>query len=300
MTILYLTFGENIEFHVQAYLSMLSFRRQMTAEDRIVMVTTAPQLYWHMEEWVEIIAIGDEVIDAWQGEHHFFWRTKIKAIEHVSRRYPQDDILYLDCDTILYGDINELKRPLAEGIGLMDENEGHPSGMKTKTLRMWKTIAGRTYGGITLGRQHNMYRAGVVGIPHAKAQEVLTTALALCDGMLSDGAERIVIEQYSLSVALFERVGLRETYPVIAHYWASKEYWIKAGMELMARVLLTKASPEEEMRMYEALDFSQLPIYVYRSNTARRLKGLVGRVFKDRDFKYIVQTSPDPILASLR
>jgi hypothetical protein len=71
-------------------------------------------------------------------------------------------------------------------------------------------------------------------------------------------------------------------------------------MELMARVLLTKASPEEEMRMYEALDFSQLPIYVYRSNTARRLKGLVGRVFKDRDFKYIVQTSPDPILASLR
>ena len=300
MTILYLTFGDKTEFHVQAYLSMLSFRRQMTAEDRIVMVTTAPQLYWHMEEWVEIIAIGDEVIDAWQGEHHFFWRTKIKAIEHVSSRYPQDDILYLDCDTILYGDINELKRPLAEGIGLMDENEGHPSGMKTKTLRKWKTIAGRTYGGITLGRQHNMYRAGVVGIPHAKAPEVLTTALALCDGMLSDGAERIVIEQYSLSVALFERVGLRETYPVIAHYWASKEYWIKAGMELMARVLITKASPEEEMRMYEALDFSQLPIYVYRSNTARRLKGLVGRVFKDRNFKYIVQTSPDPILASLR
>jgi len=287
MTILYLTFGEKTEFHVQAYLSMLSFRRQMTADDRIVMVTTAPQVYRHMEQGVEIIAIGDEVIDAWQGEHHFFWRAKIKAIEHVSSRYPQDDILYLDCDTILYGDVKELKQALAEGIGLMDENEGHPSGMKTKTLRMWKTIAGRTYGGITLGRQHNMYRAGVVGIPHAKAQEVLTTALALCDGMLSDGAERIVIEQYSLSVALFERVGLRETYPVIAHYWASKEYWIKAGLELMARVLLTKASPEEEMRMYEALDFSQLPIYVYRSNTARRLRGLVSKVFKDRDFRFI-------------
>jgi hypothetical protein len=159
--------------------------------------------------------------------------------------------------------------------------------MKTKTLRMWKTIAGRTYDGITLGAKHNMYRAGVVGIPHAKAPEVLTTALALCDGMLADGAERIVIEQYSLSVALFERVGLRETYPVIAHYWASKEYWIKAGMELMARVLLTKASPEEEMRMYEALDFAQLPIYVYRSNTARRLRGLVSKVFKDRDFRFI-------------
>lgn len=287
MTILYLTFGDKTEFHVQAYLSMLSFRRQMTHDDRIVMVTTAPQLYRHMEQWAEVISIDDRQIDAWQGAHHFFWRAKIKAIEHVSRLYPEDDILYLDCDTILYGDINMLKQTLAEGSGLMDENEGHPSGMKTKTLRMWRTIAGRTYDGITLGMQHNMYRAGVVGIPHPKATEVLTTALALCDGMLADGAERIVIEQYSLSVALYERAGLKETYPVIAHYWASKDYWIHAGLELMARVLLTSATPEEEMRMYEALDLSQLPIYVYKSNTARRLKTLVGRMFKDRDVRYI-------------
>ena len=287
MTILYLTFGEKTEFHVQAYLSMLSFRRQLTSGDRIVMVTTAPRLYHHMQDWAEVIPIDDQQIEAWQGDYHFFWRAKIKAIEYVSQMYPDDDILYLDCDTILFGDINALRQPLKDGCGLMDENEGHPSRMKTKTLRMWKTIAGRTYDGITLGAKHNMYRAGVVGIPHAKAPEILATALALCDGMLADGAERIVIEQYSLSVALFERVGLRETYPVIAHYWASKEYWIKAGMELMARVLLTKASPEEEMQMYEALDFSQLPIYVYKSNTARRLKGLVGKVFKDRDFRFI-------------
>lgn len=287
MTILYLTFGEKTEFHVQAYLSMLSFRRQLTSDDRIVMVTTAPRLYHHMQDWAEVIPIDDQQIEAWQGDYHFFWRAKIKAIEYVSQMYPDDDILYLDCDTILFGDINALRQPLKDGCGLMDENEGHPSRMKTKTLRMWKTIAGRTYDGITLGAKHNMYRAGVVGIPHAKAPEVLTTALALCDGMLADGAERIVIEQYSLSVALFERVGLRETYPVIAHYWASKEYWIKAGMELMVRVLLTKASPEEEMQMYEALDFSQLPIYVYKSNTARRLKGLVGKVFKDRDHRFI-------------
>lgn len=287
MTILYLTFGEKTEFHVQAYLSMLSFRRQLASDDRIVMVTTAPRLYHHMQDWAEVIPIDDQQIEAWQGDYHFFWRAKIKAIEYVCQMYPDDDILYLDCDTILFGDINALRQPLKDGCGLMDENEGHPSRMKTKTLRMWKTIAGRTYDGITLGAKHNMYRAGVVGIPHAKAPEVLATALALCDGMLADGAERIVIEQYSLSVALFERVGLRETYPVIAHYWASKEYWIKAGMELMARVLLTKASPEEEMQMYEALDFSQLPIYVYKSNTARRLKGLVGKVFKDRDLRFI-------------
>ena len=289
MTILYLTFGDKTEFHVQAYLSMLSFRRQMDGSDRIVMITTAPQFYRHTAQWAEIITIDDKQIEAWQGSYHFFWRAKIKAIEHVSRMYPDSDLLYLDCDTILFGNIDDLRRPLAEGTGLMDENEGHPSEMKTKTLRMWKTIAGRTYDGITLGAQHNMYRAGVVGIPHTLSAEVLSTALALCDGMLADEAERIVIEQYSLSVALYEKTKLQETYPVIAHYWASKDYWIRAGMELMARVLLTDASPEEEMRLYEALDFSQLPIYVYKSNTARRLKNLVGKVFPDRDFRYIGQ-----------
>ena len=50
---------------------------------------------------------------------------------------------------------------------------------------------------------------------------------------------------------------------------------------------LVSGQTEEEMRMYEALDFAQLPIYVYRSNTARRLRGLVSKVFKDRDFRFI-------------
>lgn len=287
MTILYLTFGENIEFHVQAYLSMLSFKRQTTAADRIVMVTTAPQYYRHLADWAEIIAIDNRRIEEWQGEHRFFWRAKIKAIEHICQKYPDDDVLYLDCDTILHGHIDDLKRPLAEGCGLMDENEGHPGQMKTKTLRMWKTVEGHTYAGITLGQAHNMYRAGVVGIPHSRAAEVLSTALTLCDGMLDDKAERIVIEQYALSVALYEKTRLLETCHTIAHYWASKDYWIKAGMELMARVLLTGASPEEEMKMYEALDFDRLPVYVYKSNTARRLKNLVDKVFPNRDFRFI-------------
>ena len=62
MTILYLTFGEKTEFHVQAYLSMLSFRRQLTSDDRIVMVTTAPRLYHHMQDWAEVIPIDDQQI----------------------------------------------------------------------------------------------------------------------------------------------------------------------------------------------------------------------------------------------
>ena len=93
MTIMYLTFGEKTEFHVQAYLSMLSFRRQMQPADRIVMLTTAPQFYRHCASWVQVVAISDAQVREWQGEYQFFWRAKIKAIEWVSQRYPADDVL---------------------------------------------------------------------------------------------------------------------------------------------------------------------------------------------------------------
>ena len=287
MTIMYLTFGQKTEFHVQAFLSMLSFRRQMTPADRIVMVTTAPQFYRCAQSWAELLTISDQTVNEWQGEYQFFWRAKIKAIEFVGQRFPDDDLLYLDCDTVLCGDINWLKRQLTEGMGLMDTNDGHPSRMKTKTLRMWRTIKGRTYGGITLGMQHNMYCAGVVGIPATRREEVVRKALALCDGMLGDEAERIVIEQYALSVALFETTGLVETKDCIAHYWAVKEEWMSAALALMAKALLTNASAEQQLQLFDETDWRSLPVYIHKSSTARRLRKLVGRAFPDRHPRYL-------------
>jgi len=287
MTIMYLTFGKNTEYHVQAYLSMLSFRRQMSSADKIVMVTTAPQFYRCAESWAEILTISDQTINKWQGEFKFFWRAKIKAIEFVGQRYPSDDLLYLDCDTVLCGDINWLKSKLADGKGLMDTNDGHPCHMKTKTLRMWRTIKGRTYGGITLGMQHNMYCAGVVGIPRGRCNEVVETALALCDGMLCDDAERIVIEQYSLSVALFEITGLVETKECIAHYWATKDEWVSAALILMAKALLTNASTEQQLQLFDENNWSSLPVYIHKSSTAKRLRKLVDKAFPNRHPRYL-------------
>lgn len=287
MTIMYLTFGQKTEYHVQAYLSMLSFRRQTAPTDRIVMVTTAPEFYRRAQSWAEVIAIDDQQVSEWQGKHHFFWRAKIKAIEFVGNKYPDDDLLYLDCDTVLRGPIDWLKQQLGDGLGLMDTNDGHPMNMKTKTLRMWQTIKGHTYSGITLGSQHNMYCAGVVGIPAAKRQETVATALTLCDGMLDDQAEPIVIEQYSLSIALYEKTGLVETRDCIAHYWATKDEWLEAALSLLAKSRLMEATLDDELRLFEAFDWASLPVYVHKSSTARRLRNLVARLFPDRDYRYI-------------
>lgn len=287
MTITYLTFGQKTEFHVQAFLSMLSFRRQMEPHDRIVVVTTAPEFYRHALGWAEVIAVDDAQIEQWQGEHRFFWRAKIKAIEHVGQLYPADDLLYLDCDTFLSGDILWLRRQMAGGRALMDTNEGHPSSMRTKTLRMWHTVGGRTYGGVTLGPSHDMYCAGVVGIPATVRTRAVSLALTLCDGMLADGAERIVIEQYSLSVALQETTAIAETKDCIAHYWAAKDEWMQAAMTMMAKILLTAATPDEQLQLLAETPWHSLPVYVHKSSTARRLRRLVARLFPDSRHRYI-------------
>ena len=286
MTVMYLHFGEDVSICVQAYFSMLSFYKQFDATDRMVVVTTSPHLFKRME-FAEIIPITNEVIEEWQGKHHFFWRAKIKAIEMVSSQYADDDLLYLDFDTFLYGDIHNIKQLLANGQGLMDVNDGHPSKRKFKPQRMWKTVANRTYANITLGMQHDMWIAGVVGIPKAKMSQVVTTALEICDGMLDDQAEPIVIEQYSLSIAMYEIAGLSPTQQWIAHYWKNKSQWIELIEGIMLRSFLSNAPVAEDIKAFDQISLKDIPIYIDKSNTNRRLKKLIDKILVNKDFRYI-------------
>ena len=118
MTIMYFTIGQDLDMFVQAYCSIISFKKQLDPSDRIVVVSSNPEYFNHLEK-VETIAIDDDTINEWKGKHGFFWRTKIKAIEKVSRLFPNDDLLYLDCDTFLYGDLSAMKRQLASGRGFL-------------------------------------------------------------------------------------------------------------------------------------------------------------------------------------
>ena len=100
---MYLTFGPNMEYHVQAYLSMLSFYKQMTKEDRIVMVTNMPQYYKYAEKWADIIAIDNQQIKEWEGPHHYRFRIKTMAMKQQVENHPNEHLLFVDTDTFLYG-----------------------------------------------------------------------------------------------------------------------------------------------------------------------------------------------------
>lgn len=277
-----------MDIFVQAHFSMLSFLRRMAPEDRIVVVTDHPASFVHYP-MVETVEVDDDAVEKWKGRHQFFWRAKIKAMEKVCELYPNEDLLYLDCDTFLFGDLTEMKRRVKEGTGFMDGCEGHPSTIKYKPQRMYKVVGGKAYGGITVSDKHCMWCAGVVGIPCGRKAEVVGTALSLCDGMLDDGAEPIVIEQYALSIAMFEKTSLASSKPYIGHYWGNKPQWIEMAQGVFLQALFTSANIDDEIKMFEQIPLEKIPVHIKSRNTNRRLKGLVDKLFPDGKETFIEQ-----------
>ena len=225
MNIVYFVLGGNTVIHMQVGFSIRTMLAQASTDDTIYVVTDTPTVYANLPQ-VETIPISADEIKDYRGPHDFFWRVKIMVLRQIARMAPDKAMMYLDGDTYLYGSLNEIKALLAEGCSMMHKDEGCPGDMKQKSLSMWQTVNGKTYEGITIGREHHMWNAGVVAIPANRVVETTDLALAVCDGMLDDGSEPVTVEQYALSIALKERsTRMVEADRWIGHYWHNKYYW---------------------------------------------------------------------------
>ena len=281
MNILYLVFGRRLNDHVQANLSIRSFMRQLTDNDTIYVITTNPEYYSRIDT-VRTITVSEDTLREWKGRHGFFWRVKIKAIEHIVKLCPDEHLLYIDSDTVLTGNLEQIRTLLDNGCGMMHLNEGHPGRMKSKSLKMWKKVAGHTYGGITLGRQHDMWNAGVVAIPRDKLRETVALTLRICDGMLEDDVERVVIEQYSLSIALYETTVLKPAEDYITHYWGNKGEFNDFAHEFFLKSYMAGRNVEDEVAQLDMEKLMSMPVRIKMSNINRLLTNLINNMFTNK------------------
>lgn len=112
-----------------------------------------------------IIGVSDQMLKEWKGEHNFFLRIKIKALQLVSSKYEDQHILYLDADTFLFGSLEHIRVLLNEGENLMHKNEGELSQLSSKTENlMWRQVKNKRYGGVTINSDVCMWNVGVVAI----------------------------------------------------------------------------------------------------------------------------------------
>jgi hypothetical protein len=286
MNILYLVFGENQQNHAQAYFSICSFLGQMDARDRVYVMTDTPDFYKKLRGKIDILRINKTQLDDWQGTHQFFWRAKIKAIEHICRLHPDECVLYLDTDTFLYSDIKKLKSDLQNPV--MHLNEGALSQLKSKTEKlMWQQVENKTFGGVQIQSHHAMWNAGVIGIPANKGQKICQLALDICDDMLVANVTRRLIEQFALGLALSENGDMKSAESYIGHYWSNKEEWSVAIQRFIINSSLKNNSLEIDIEDIKRFDFSKIAILKRIPNTQKRLKKLVEKWFPSVDKGFV-------------
>ncbi|MDZ7898405.1 MAG: hypothetical protein U5N85_10335 [Arcicella sp.] len=294
MNILYLVFGNEQRNHSQAYFSICSFLGQMEASDRIFVMTDNPNFYDRLSKRINTLTINLELLNTWQGEYKFFWRAKIKAIEHICHLHPEQQTLYLDTDTFLFSTLNQLKDQLKNPV--MHLNECELSQLKSKTDKMmWQQVGNRTFGGININSNHCMWNAGVVGIPANKGQMVTELALNVCDDMLKKNITRRLIEQFSLSVALSEKGNLQAAEPFIGHYWSNKDEWNEAIQKFMLKSFLKGNSVQDDIEAISTFDFSKIAIQKRIPNTQLRLKKIISKWFPSEDQAFVASKLHNPI-----
>lgn len=287
MTIAFLVFGKDILNFQQAIFSILTILPKMDKNERIVVITDAPEYFKMLGDKITVLEVDEKTLENWKGEYHFFWRIKIIALQMIADKWKDEHVLYLDSDTFLFGNLESIRLNLNSGINMMHTNEGKLSELATKTERtMWKQIKGRTYGTITIDSNTCMWNAGVVAIAGAN-RDKLDLALTICDEMCKENVTPRLIEQLALSLAMNTPTELLAAENEIGHYWGNKKAWNKIINKLLLNNLMKNLTLEHLIEEVKEIKFEKTPIRVKTSSTKLRLEKKLSKIFPDKMHMYI-------------
>ena len=285
MILVLLTFGDRLENHYQASLAIISYLKSDQIK-KVCVVTDRPNFYQYFGEQVELITINEQIMNDWKGDHDFFWRIKMKGIEAATLNNPDQHILYVDSDTVYVDKIGELMIGLEAGSSYMHELEGKLSQLPSKTTKnMWKSLNGKSFAGLRIDSDAEMWNAGVIALPKSHAIETIQYAIELCDQMCATNCTRRLIEQFAFSIALKDKLGLAAAENVVAHYWGNKPNWNTKITEFFMYSKLNGLTFEQDLERFEPEEFIQIPTVLREKNTKHKLQRLLNKVMKPKEIR---------------
>lgn len=287
MNIVYLVFGTKIENYQQAYFSIFTAQLHKNDDDKIIVITDDSTLFGFFEGKIETIVINQDTIRDWEGPHQFFWRVKIKALQLVAQKYPQDSILYLDSDTFFYKNTEVLLTALQNGNQFMHLNEGKLSQLSSKTEKlMWKQMKGKSYENIIINENVAMWNAGLIGVSQ-KHFECLELTLQINDAMCADGVTRRLIEQFAFSLGLNQYSELQPADHIVGHYWGNKKQWNDTISLFLRECFMKKYHFDAVVERIKDMELSKIPIRIKESSTQRKLKNLIDKFYTNQRPVYV-------------
>ncbi len=280
--LVFLSFGSEARFHLQTYFAIVSALRFTGTGMPVILYTDRPWLYKRLSGRIETVDISAGLQGGWLSDTGYVYTTKIQAIIDFSRRFPDLDMLFVDCDTVVTSPLGGLAGLVASGKGVMHVKEKHPSVMYRSQRRMWKALGGRTIGGTTITMNHVMWNSGVVGIPSGLIEPIASHALAICKFALDAKLRCLTVEQYAFSIAMQERLEMFAACDVILHYWGNKQFWLPMIAEFVQKSHFEGLTLDEEIERLRGMDFSTVPLHIKKSRTRSRLEAFLSRLFPDK------------------
>lgn len=236
---------------------------------------------------IEILPISADTLQDWQGPQPFFWRIKIKAVEHALQRHPDQHLVYVDSDTFLATDLSALKAGLDAGQAFMHCRENALADRNSRTLtRMRRMLTGQTLAGVSFDGQTEMWNAGVIALPASRGRTLVDHALQLCDAMCATGCPRRLVEQLAFSAALKGAPSLQPCDRWIVHYWGNKPGWNVFIGHFLAESRLRNETVAQAVARAANTDWQHLPTEDRHRSTAERLKRLVDRLWPRYRVRY--------------
>ncbi len=284
MNIVLLCFGNETAFHIQTYFAILTVLKHKDKDDTVTVYTDFPDHYRRLEPMIRIAVFDKPTLDGWMKGTGYIFRAKIKAIEESARNNPDSHLLFLDGDVCLFAGLDGIRDLLDNGCGVMYTDEGHPSRMKGRSLKMWKAVEGAAIGGgaSCVSMKHNVWNSGVIGIPKDRLDKVIHMALDVCDMILERDGRCFTAEQYAFSIAMVEMCEVRPATQWVGHYWGNKNGWLSQIYDYLLMSHVCGWTLGGEILNLDTDSFMKIPLRVKKSNTGRRLKNLIDRMFPDK------------------
>ena len=217
---IYLLFGDDDIFLTEASYSIGTLLKRIDPKrSHVILFTDRPEKVRSLPVICESIAND---INKMKGPAGYVYRIKLCCILKCAEKYP-GNIVFLDCDTIVKGPVQEAADKLGNSHVLMYKQERLAGRFPQYEGFHTRLPDGTEY---SYGPESWMFNSGVIGLHHDNAK-ILNTALAICDALLLQGRLCHIAEQFAASEA-FRLSGLKilEAQKVVAHYYrgSAKRY----------------------------------------------------------------------------
>ncbi len=213
----YLIYGSHEDCFLEAAYSVGTLLRQVDAGlSRVIIFTDQPE---KIKGWPVVCeSIAGQLADM-RGKTKFIHRAKLCVILRCLELYP-GNVVFLDSDTFVRGNIQSLANKLSPGRAIMDAFEAKNPFPEFAAFQT--TLSDRTSYHYT--KDSWMCNSGVIGI-HRQDAILIRRALELCDALLATGSGQHTIEQFSVSEILrISRVEILHSQGTIVHYVKAKPY----------------------------------------------------------------------------